>query len=209
VKYVGKGAGLNRALVVTAVVMFGVTGVITAGSNSDHKVAIHVLSHEDRTCTSNFPDFVTCGDVTQTFAGCGDIDVFPVFFDLVAVTSLDYGLTWPISWGSCVFTVCAGDLRIGDIVSPGDGIAHAWIDCQYEWAITPGYAWLYADGPGKICPVANPTTGDLTVVDCDRETDQPMETFCAGVCGKPGDDPCGGSPPEDPTTWGTIKSIFR
>ena len=40
------------------------------------------------------------------------------------------------------------------------------------------------------------------------DKEAPSATFCAGVCGEPGDDPCG-TVHVVPTTWGNIKAMFR
>jgi hypothetical protein len=176
--------------------------------NATHKIAIHVTEHESRTCSKNFPAIESCSDIETTFQQCADIDVFPVFFDLSNVTAVQHGLTWPSEWYSCAYTKCAGDLTLGDIVNPGDGVAYSWFECQYEQTVVAGYGWLLAGAPGKICIAVNPATGAAGTSNCDFMEDFPLVMFCAGACGELGDDPCE-STRTVPTTWGTIKAMFR
>ena len=185
----------------------------TAGINADHKAAIHVLPHESRSCTQNSPSIGACGDIVTTYAGCGDIDFFLVFYDLVRWQGMEYGLWWPPEWGECVYTKCAGDLFIGDIAASGDGLAAACFECQYSEIVIAGFAWVTAETPGVVCPVLSPcpTAPHLGVGDCDEfgaELEFSRCAFCAGVCGAVGDDPCGPSDVE-PATWSKIKSMFR
>jgi len=63
-----------------------------AGSNASHKVAVHVMSHTSRTCSKSFPAITSCADIVTTYADSGDIDVFPVFYELEEVTGIEYGL---------------------------------------------------------------------------------------------------------------------
>jgi hypothetical protein len=179
-----------------------------AGSNADHKVAIHVALHESRTCNSGLPDLRSCKDIAYTFDGCTDVDVFPIFYDLAGVTAIQLGLSWPVSWGSCAFTACGFDFVIGEIVDPEDGMAGTWNDCRYVSRVIVGYGWLGPLSAGIVCPVPNRTTGRIGVTDCDYSEDEPAGIYCGGACGKMGDDPCGGDFSED-KTWGNIKAMFR
>jgi hypothetical protein len=178
-----------------------------AGMNADHKIAVHVEDHASRTCTKSFPVIAGCADIVFQLAG-PDADCFPVFFDLVGFTGLQHGLDWPGMY-TCSYTKCAGDFTIGDIISPGDGVAYTWSTCQYVPVIVVGFGWIY--DYGVVCPVPNPTTGLIGTADCNYVEDAPMCIFCAGIGGFIGDDPC---VPCDPTaieasTWGGIKSMFR
>ncbi|MFH1313840.1 MAG: hypothetical protein ABIJ00_11530 [Candidatus Eisenbacteria bacterium] len=180
-----------------------------AGSNEKHKVALHILPHESRSCSENFPVIEQCPGIIHTYLGCGEIDVFPVFFDLIEVTALEYGLTWPAVWGNCVYTACGGDVINGNIASPGDGISHQWSSCRQVPVIIPGYAWVGIQGlGGGIAPVAHPGTGLIGTTDCDAGKDVPLGIYSAGVCGVPGDDPCCLCGTRK-TTWGEIRMIFR
>ncbi len=161
--------------------------------NPDGKVAVHVLSHENRTCTKAFPVISYCGEIVTTYAGCGDIDFFPVFFGLTGYTGAHYGLVWPGS-GSCFFTSCS-DLVIGQIAWSGDGIAHAWTHCHMESAVIPGWGWIASNEPGLICVDVHPGTNTVEIIDCNFDEDYPTMSFCAGVCGEAGMDPCEEPPP--------------
>lgn len=178
-------------------------------ANPDHKIAIHIVAHEDRTCSDNFPVVEFCYDIQTTYPGCGEIDFFPVFYDLNAVISVEFGLAWPSDWGSCHYVACAGDTRVGDIVESGDGMGAAWVECHEAPLIVMGFGRITADVPGTICVTRNPLTGCWGVEGCDYEThDPPAATFCSGACGEPGEDLFGTSNTV-PTTWGTIKAMFR
>jgi uncharacterized repeat protein (TIGR01451 family) len=141
----------------------------------------------------DFPDIRNCQDFVTTHEGCDDVDFFPVFYDLVEFRGLEYSAHWPGSY-SCAFTSCS-DLKIGDIIWPGDGLSHAWYSCQLGPVAIPGWGWLSVNEPGLICVGAHPATGSITVGDCDALLDNLGTTLCAGVCGAEGTDPCGGAPP--------------
>jgi hypothetical protein len=182
-----------------------------AGMNANVKVAVHVDVHKSRTCSKNFATITGCADIvfTWTVTCPTDIDVFPVFFDLVGVTGVQHNMTWPeATWYSCAYTKCAGDFQIGDIVNTGDGVAYTWSTCQYVPVVVCGFGWLWASTPGLICLGPNPTTGLLSATDCNFAEDEPICVFCAGACGLVGDDPCDPTATE-PSTWGSIKSMFR
>jgi hypothetical protein len=160
------------------------------------------------------PVFRDCHEIVTTYDGCGDVDAIPVFYDLIEVSVLEFGLRWPQDWGSCSFTRCAGDLAIGGIVNPGDGIAIAWTACQQVWHATPGIVWFGAGTPGLISPCSNPATGDLGVVNCAPSPgpyyDHLVHVARGGACGAAGDSPeCGGPQSIQPTTWGAIKAMFK
>jgi uncharacterized repeat protein (TIGR01451 family) len=185
---------MKRTLLLLAVVVFATAGFALCGTltgvNANHKIALHVIPH-GTTCET-LPSFASCGDIHSTYAGTGDIDVIPVFYDLTEYTVIEFGLTWPVGWGVMDFTRCAADLAIGDIVNPGDGIAAAWTQCHYGWSVAAGYGWLNATGPGRISLVPN-VTGDYGVVGCDVDQyvyDHPRGICNAGVGGTSGDDPC-------------------
>jgi hypothetical protein len=204
-----KDGGVMRKLTLLAFVMTALTAASAlAGSNADHKVAIHVALHDGRNCNSGLPDIRSCKDIDYTYDGCMDVDVFPIFYDLAGVRGIQIGLTWPASWGSCAFTACGFDYIIGEIVNPEDGFAGTWAECQYVRQVIAGYGWLGPSSGGFICPVPNRITGRIGVADCDFVEDPPAEIYCGGACGKRGDDPCGGGFSED-KTWGNIKAMFR
>ena len=180
--------------------------------NWDHWLALHVRAH-DSSCKS-IPAFLECTDILTTYEGCGDIDVIPVFFDLAEITVAEFGLQWPAEWGTCSFTRCGGDLALGGITNPGDGIAIAWSQCRQGGSLTPGFGWLQPSGPGMISACPNPATGDIGVVNCAPSPgpyyDRPVRIYRAGVCGTAGDRiECGGPQAVKPTTWGAIKAMFK
>jgi hypothetical protein len=181
-----------------------------AGSNLYCKAALHVTSHEERTCDAGWPAIAECGDINTVFPGCDDFDVFPVFFDLAEVSRLEYALSWPAAWGDCVFIPCAGDHMAGGIASPGDGIAHEWDQCHLAEVVIPGYAWFSSPvTPGQIVLTANPATGFLGATDCNGTRDFVIGLAASGVCGIPGEDPCSCGCTSDLHTWGEIKRLFR
>jgi len=178
-----------------------------ASAGSDHKIAVHVLPHSGRTCGS-LPEVPGCMDINHTLAGCGDVDVYPVVYDISGITGIEVGLTWPEAWGSCAFTPCGIDFVISEIKWPGDGISGTWQECQNDRSIVIGFGWLAPTSAGLICPSPLRTTGFIGVADCGYATYPPSAMFCAGVCSAEGDDPCGARVSED-RTWGSIKSMYR
>lgn len=180
--------------------------VVSAFGSSDHKIAVHVLPHSNTNC-NGLPRIYGCKDIQYTYDGCDDVDVFPVVYDVGGITGIDVGLSWPASWGSCAFTPCGFDLMIHDIVHPGDWVTGTWVECQSMTTAVVGFGWLAPNSGGEICPSPN-TMGFMGVTDCDYTQYEASATFCAGVCGTDGEDPCGGGVSEA-KTWGSIKSMYR
>jgi hypothetical protein len=200
----------KRILAASGILLIAFAVSAVAGSNLYYKVALHVVSSTERTCESGRPDIHDCDGINTTYQGCGEFDVFPVFFDLVEVRRIEYALIWPVEWGTCAFTACAGDNVIGDIVSAGDGIAHEWTGCRQAQILIPGYARFSAStSPGIVALGTNPTTGFLGVTDCQGNSDLAIGVSAAGVCGIPGEDPCDCGCDSGQRTWGAIKSMFR
>ena len=130
-----------------------------------------------------------------------------MFFDLNEYLGCEYGLAWPAWTYSAAFASCS-DLVIGEIRWPGDGASHTWASCQAGAAAIPSFVWLYADGPGMICPSPHPTSGTIGVMNCGEELEAPTCIFCASVYGMIGDDPCEPTRTE-PASWGSIKAMFE
>jgi hypothetical protein len=179
--------------------------------NEDVKVALHVQAHNAEQTCADVPALQSCGDFATTYSGCGDIDVFTVFFDFEGLTVTEWGLDWPVEWGSGLTTHCAL-LSINDIIMPGDWISLAWGDCQPGPAIVSAWTRLSAGTPGRVDPIPRPQHGSLPpflgICDCDFMEIDVICAFGAGVCGIYGDDPCGPLATEA-TTWGAIKGMFR
>jgi hypothetical protein len=174
------------------IVAFGliVSGPAMCGLNQNAKVAVHVMVHDGaRTCNQGMPEISGCADVVTTLDGCGDIDFFPVFLEVVEYQGVEYGITWPGSY-SCAFTSCS-DLKIGDIVWVGDGVSQAWLDCQPGPIAVPGWGWTTVIDSGHIRVIPYPRTGEITIGACSTELDDIEHVYCAGVCGAIGDDPSG------------------
>lgn len=207
---------MTRAFALSVVIaIIGMATSVTGGINESAKVAVHLVPYDcNRACSRNFPEFTDCSDINTTYCGCGNIDFFPVFFDLVEYRGLEYAVEWP-GLCSCVFSTCSY-CQIGEIVWPGDGISQVWLDCRQHGVAVPGWGWITVDVPGQVCVVPHPMTGNITIAGCElpAETDDldfPTAAFCGGVCGARGQNPCGG-PPEQATvatTWGSIKRVFK
>jgi hypothetical protein len=102
-----------------------------------------------------------------------------------------------------------GDHTSGNIAAPGDWMSFQWDECQETSLVVMGYGWLAAGTPGRICPVPDALLGELGVLNCGLLTyDEPFATACAGICGAAGDEP-GGPAHTVPTTWGSIKAMFK
>lgn len=185
-------------------------GTAVGGGNLNYKAALHVTPHAERTCEAGWPEIADCNGINTVYPGCGDFDVFPVFFDLAEVGRIEYALVWPAAWGECVFTPCAGDNITGSIFSPGDGIAHEWNQCYQADIVIPGYAWFSSPvTPGQLILTTNPLTGFLGATDCAGTRDFAIGLAASGVCGMPGEDPCSCGCASQPHSWSEIKSMFR
>ena len=201
---------IQMTLLTTISIGLSISGTALAGSNLYYKAALHLMPHEERTCTTGWPEIADCTGINTVYSGCDDFDVFPVFFDLAEVGRIEYGLSWPAQWGDCAFTPCVGDNIIGNIVSPGDGIAHEWDQCHQAEIVIPGFAWFSTPvTPGQLILTTNPLTGFLGATDCDGVTDFAIGLAVSGVCGIPGEDPCDCGCASEPSTWSEIKSMFR
>jgi hypothetical protein len=178
-----------------------------AGNNARVAVSVHVMAHASkRTCSSGLPSISRCDDINTTEPSA-DADCFPVFYDISEYLGCEYGLTWPGTY-TCTFTSCS-DLVIGEIIDPGDGIAHTWLSCQSGNVAIPGWARIYEPAGGRVCVVPAPASGEIYVLDCSQGLDGPDETpSCAGIAGRAGDHPCGDQPPTQEGTWGEIKTMF-
>lgn len=175
---------------ILAVAALMVPGTALGGINQAAKVGVHVMPHDaQRSCNEDMPEISGCADISTTLAGCGDIDFFPVFFEVVEYQGVEYGMTWPGTY-SCAFTSCS-DLKIGDVTRPGDGVSHAWFGCQPGPVAIPGWGWTTVNDSGPVRVVPYWRTGEITIGDCGGNLDDIEHVFCAGVCGAPGDDACG------------------
>jgi uncharacterized repeat protein (TIGR01451 family) len=179
-----------KAIWMAGLTLFLAAASARAGWNADHKIAIHIEPREPLRGCEGLPDLGYCTDIRWVYDGCGDVDVFTVFFDLAAYRAVQYGLEWPAEWGSGSCTHC-GDLAIGDIRNPGDGIAVSWTTCQVKSYALPAWVRLSATTPGRIEVIPNPRTWVLSVADCDYQEDEPFLVYGGGACGEEGDYPCG------------------
>jgi hypothetical protein len=201
---------MKKVLVIAIALTFVATAAL-AGGNPAHKVAIHCKAYPG-SCTKAYPVFTTCESIVETWAGQGDFLAMPVFYDLASYSAIGFGLAWPAEWGTMSWTRCKGDLAVGGILNSGEGTGITWTACQTNWGLALGFGWLIATGPGSVCPIPDPATGDIGVVDCAPSPgpylDVPMCISCAGIGGLIGDDPCRPTATET-STWGEIKSMFK
>jgi hypothetical protein len=199
---------MKKTLVAVTALMLMVSGLGVAGYNPDVKVGIHVLPHDpERACYLNFPVVDDPGDIVFTYDGCEEVDFFPVFFDLTECKGVQYAVVWPGSQ-SCNFTICSFS-HIGEIVHSGDWIAQCWQDCKTGYAVIPGWGEVTMDHYGLVCLAPDPFVEDIAILDCHENVDYPIANFCAGVCGRVGEDPLYADQATVPSTWGEIKSLFR
>jgi hypothetical protein len=207
---------MKKVIVVTMALTLVLGVSAFAGDNVHGKIAIHLKAHPT-SCTKSYPVFTNCAEIVFTWGPTGDFDFMPVFYDLVSWGVLETGVIWPeAQWLSASWIKCKGDVAVGslqhsaDTVDPtgNNGTAIGWSLCQTTWAMAPGVGWLYATGPGMICPAPNPVSQAWFVVDCNGIYDVPSVVSCAGVGGMVGDDPCRATV-TDRSTWGAIKGMFR
>jgi len=199
---------MKEILIVGAVLMLILSGLAVAGNNPDVKVGIHVLPHDpERGCYLNFPVVDDPGDIVFTYDGCEEVDFFPIFFDLSECKCVHYGVVWPGSQ-TCTFTICSYS-HIGNLVHSGDWIAQCWHSCRNSYAVIPGWGEVTMDHYGLVCMAPEPNSGEILILDCDGELDSPIANFCAGVCGRDGENPLYADQATVSSTWGEIKSLFR
>jgi hypothetical protein len=197
---------MKLSMVIVALFLALVVVSAQAGLNPAAKVAVHVKAHNAKQTCGAMPVIEGCGDIVTTYAG-SNFDAFPVFFDLAEYAGIEYGFCWPDWTYSASWTQCA-DLVIGEISGPGDGVSQTWFSCHNEAIVIPGWAWLYADGPGRVVVCGFPAHGKIYALDCDMVMDEVTTSFAAGVYGEEGTDPC---VPVSiaPTTWSAIKGMFE
>ena len=190
----------------TLVLVLAVSSAFAGVNIGIAKQSVHILPHDSRTCADNFPVINGCEDIITTQPGT-EVDIFPVFFDLVEYQGLVYSITWSGIY-SCAFTSCS-DNTIGDIVWQYDGISHSWDTCQPGAVAIPGWGSLQ-NASGMICVVYHPAAGGPDVIDCSGERDYACG-FCSGVGGYIGDDPCEPCEPvaTNRGTWSNLKALFR
>ena len=207
-----KGEVVKRVIAVMLCILFVGSIAAYAGPNADAKVSLHVLPHDTRSCTKNFPAISSCSEIIVTEASSG-VDVFPVFFDLAELGGCEYSLTWPGAY-TCAFTSCS-DLTIGGIVDSGDGISHAWSTCQTEDFVITGWGWFEFFVATRLCVAKHPAPeiDGVQVGDCTPRPNTELDILppdnygCAGINGETGDDPC--ELAVSPATWSQIKSMYK
>jgi hypothetical protein len=178
------------------------------------KMALHIVPHNAKQSCSNLPSITGFGDITRTQSGAGDYDVFMVIFDYGSgFTGAEFGLSWPVGWGSAITSHCA-DFAIDGIVNPGDVISLTWSTCQTSPAYRPiTWTWLTATGAGEIIMVHKqrvPPTDPIYfigIADCAYHEQGATYVYFAGIDVVPWE----GVPyvATEPTTWGGIKTMFR
>jgi uncharacterized repeat protein (TIGR01451 family) len=170
---------------------------------------LHVLPHMDgRTCTGTASEIETCQDIETEIAGCGFVQVFPVFYDIPEFRGVSYSLVWPEDWSDMTFTSCS-DITIGDIVRPNDTLSQSWSECRSGQLVVTGWGEVFSRSPGRV-EMSNAGGESPQIVACDGRTIGTEWQFACGICGAPGDDrPCGSPTAVMPTTWGGIKSMFK
>lgn len=159
-----------------------------SGQNPNYKIAVHIEALNSKRTCDDLPVIEYCYDIMWTYIGCGDVDVFPVYFDLYGFTAIQYRLVWPEEWGSGVHNHCA-DLCIGDIRRAGDAVALAWRECQIYPCFIPGWISLTATTPGKV--KVEGWDWEILITDCNYQEDEPFLVFDGGICGMEGDATCG------------------
>jgi hypothetical protein len=195
---------MTRIIAMAAILTIALAVAASAGLNANAKAAVHVIPHASRSCTKNFPAISDCHDIVTTEPS-GDVDAFPVFYELAEYAGLDFSLDWEGVY-STVYTSCS-TLTIGGIVWPGDGVSHAWSVCQELTVAVPGYAWII--DVGLVCVIPHPGTGYINAGDCQGGTtpDHLTISWCAGIGGTEGEDPCQNA--TEPCTWSAIKEMFK
>jgi hypothetical protein len=202
---------MSKTLLAVLTFALAITIPCFAGNNTNYKVAVHVLPRDcERNCAFDMPRIDDACDILPTYDGSGQFEFFPVFYDLAELYCLEYAVEWTGAY-ACAFTACSYT-HIGEIAWSGDWIAQCYDGCQPGPVVIPGWGWIEMNKPGRICvvPVVE-HSGQIEVLDCTgQEIDNPAAVYCAGVRGAPGDDPCRGLVrATEPTTWSSVKALFR
>ncbi len=201
---------MSKTLLTVLILALAITIPCFAGNNPYYKVAVHVLPRDcDRNCVFGMPDIDNACDINSTYHGPEEFEIFPVFYDLTEVYCLEYAIEWTGDY-SCAYTPC-GYSHIGEILWSGDWIAQCFDGCQPGPVMIPGWGWMEMNTPGTICVAPPQHTGEIKVLDCTGEgIDNPVATYCAGVQGAAGDDPCRDLVrATEPTSWSSVKAMFR
>lgn len=177
------------------------------GPNFNGKLAVHLKAH-GTSCTEGFPVFDLCDDIVFTYPGIGDIDLIPVYYDMVEYMEVGFTLWWPTEWGPMSWVRCRGDAATGTLLNPGDHTHITWTSCQWHWSEAPGYGWVHATGWAYL------GASRASAVDCGNWWGYPVtdEICCtwSGVGGMVGDDACRPFDSEiEETSWGAIRSMFK
>ncbi len=176
--------------------------------NPNLKVVLHVEAHDTRSCSKNMPAIASREDFNRIWDTYTDVDVFFVVFSYDSLTNVQFALEWPQEWGSG-FTYHCGDLVIGSIEYPGDWLSVAWQTCQRNdvrpqyWPVA--WTWLAPTCDGEIAIGSQ----YLWAVDCAFQETDPESIFNAGVNVDPYEGPPGGGVATVPSTWGSVKAMFR
>jgi hypothetical protein len=199
---------VTKTLIVAVAVTFTLSGFASAGLNPQVKAGVHILPHDpERWCYSNFAEINGPEDIVFTYEGCEEVDFFPVFFDLNECLCVQYAVVWP-GYETCSFNPCSFS-HIGEIIEPGDWIVHCFEECRTGYAVIPGWGEVTMDEYGLVCLMPLPQTGTIDILDCHDAIDHPVANFCAGVCGRVGEDPLQEDQATVSSTWGSIKGLFR
>jgi hypothetical protein len=188
---------MTKTLTFSIVLVLAFSCIAHAGANQNFKVAVHVIPQSFPNCSTNMPAISDCGDIITTCENTGWIDVFPVFYGLNGVTSVEYNVTWPSAWFAATSGNCA-DLIIGSLTDTGQGVAQAYMSCQSSSVLVPAWISLNATTPGRVQIVEHPDPGVEAIRTGDCATPSPAldtaaESFAAGVGGLQGEDPCCGA----------------
>jgi hypothetical protein len=75
--------------------------------------------------------------------------------------------------------------------------------------VIPGWGEVTRDRYGLVCLASSPEIGEIEILDCDYDLDYPVANFCAGVCGRLGENPLEADQTTVPVTWGGVKGLFK
>lgn len=199
--------GMLPALLAILILARAASGTPTP-DNQYLKVVLHVEAHETRSCSKNMPSITGRADFERMWDTYTDVDIFFVVFSYDSLTGVEFGLKWPQAWGSA-FTCHCGDLAIGSIADPGDGMSMTWQTCQTPdarpqyWPVA--WTWLSPTSDGEV----EITPHFLSTSDCAFVETEPESIFNAGLNVDPYEGPPGGGVATVPVTWGAVKAMFK
>ena len=206
------------AISLAMVMVLGAASYVFAGANPMVQLAIDAQARNaKRACATSL--YGACSEIVSEYHGIGYTDVVIVVYRYVAITAVEYGVSYPGAYLTA-FVSCS-DFIVGGVDLGGYmSCAQSWTAAQYAAdpdpgtsGIAVGWMQLYTYGPMRVDFIPS-DQGNLQVLDAALAPDL-VHTTHAGFLGSeaPGGedlDPCTPGPTAtEASTWGSVKSLYR